>query len=365
MPATQLRACSEGRCCSSCASSHAVGTGCNQCRVYLGEAGLWSEEETDRWDSEGWEYYDHDLDSDLDDDDDRDDDDDDAGSATRTHVVPEWALRPVAENDPDHQPLTVGEFNDRPTPIFHGRGSTYLGWELELEFPYSTYVNEGTRLEMSAAHAAERIASNLAPTGLLYLKYDGSLNNGIEFVTHPMTYQWAVKNFPWELIDRLRDGTGANAPRGAGLHVHVGRTAFTDTTHAYRWLRIMWRMQTQIDAIARRRSDEWAAWRTEVRNQVKRIAKGEPGERLDRYTAVNVNNRDTFEVRVFRSSTDPQQIQAALGLVDATVEYTRTLTIPEINQDGWQWEGFYRWVVAQGGLYGALIKESERLQICV
>lgn len=268
-------------------------------------------------------------------------------------------------DDADREILQLGEYNDRVTPQFHGRARVYLGWELELEFPYNSSSYTRERLNgLDPREAATRVASNLAPAGLMYLKYDGSLGNGIEFVTHPMSYEWALKNYPWNMIDTLRDLCGAYSTRGAGLHVHVNRSAFTDTTHAYRWLRIMWRMQRQIDAIARRRSNEWAAWNVHMRGQIKRIAK-ENERNMERYVAVNVQNQHTFEVRVFRSSCDPQQIKAALGLVNGTVEYTRSLTSKQANEQGWQWEGFYRWVVAQGGLYQPLINESERLGICV
>src|SRR6266511_2863107 len=51
-----------------------------------------------------------------------------------------------------------------------------------------------------------------------YLKLDSSIGNGFEIVTHPMSSEWAMANFPWQMLTRLRDA-GCEATDNTGIHV--------------------------------------------------------------------------------------------------------------------------------------------------
>lgn len=85
------------------------------------------------------------------------------------------------------------------------------------------------------------------------------------------------------------------------------------------------------------------------------------GPSIDRYSAINVHNDATFEVRIFAGSVDPTEIQAALGLVHGTIEYTRSLNARSvIKEKGWDWEAFTAWTEKQNR-YAALNHEIERL----
>jgi hypothetical protein len=122
----------------------------------------------------------------------------------------------------------------------------------------------------------------------------------------------------------------------------VSRAAFDSTAHVYRWLKFLYRNNEHVSVIARRRSDQWAAWSHEDRRRAKDYAKGD--RESDRYRAINVTNRDTFEVRVFASTLDRHELQVALDLVAASVEYTRGLTVADIHaRGGWQWPSFAAW----------------------
>jgi hypothetical protein len=70
----------------------------------------------------------------------------------------------------------------------------------------------------------------------VYLKGDGSLNDGFEIVTHPMTHDWAMEKFPWEMIEKLRrSGYRSWDTDTCGLHVHASRTSFVDRSHLWKW----------------------------------------------------------------------------------------------------------------------------------
>jgi hypothetical protein len=213
--------------------------------------------------------------------------------------------------------------------VFHGTGPLFLGPEIEIATP--AYLD---------AECAQHAAARLGDLG--YLKEDGSIGCGFEIVTHPMSYEWAIDHFPWQLLTDLA-ARGCAATAQTGIHVHVSRAGFSSPCHIYRWMKFIYRNQPQVTAVARRSSAQWAAFTDHDRRSVKDYAKGTRyGER---YRAINTNNADTLELRIFASSLDPAQVQAALAFAAASVEYTRGLTAHDIaHHGGWQWPAFVAWL---------------------
>lgn len=241
----------------------------------------------------------------------------------------------------------VQNYSYKPPPVFHGEGPVFLGSELEVHVPPNL---NNTCAELALDHFGQ----------LAYLKEDGSIGSGFEIVTHPLSYQFAMKNYPWNLLPELSE-SGAQATNGCGLHVHVNRDGFSSPAHAYRWMKFWYRNSDPIQKIARRRNSTWARFDSDERKQTLKNVKG--GRGRERYVAVNCTNRTTYEIRVFASSLNPQEVKAALGLVDATVAYTRGLTSKGIiSNNGWDWASFDNWLrKTEDGLYEPLIKETDKL----
>jgi hypothetical protein len=237
----------------------------------------------------------------------------------------------------------INDYSYKPAPEFQGTGPLYMGVELEISTP-----------SYSLADCAEVAHDRLGSLG--YLKEDSSISgSGFELVTHPMSYAWAMRAFPWSLLDELRDESCDGS--GNGMHVHISRAAFASPCHIYRWMKFLYRNAENVIAVARRRSDQWAAFRPESRQRVKDYAKGASGHR---YSAINTCNRDTFELRVFASTLDRQEVQAALGLAAASVEYTRALSVTDIvSRAGWEWSSFADWVGTRPE-YAPLAREMEK-----
>lgn len=238
----------------------------------------------------------------------------------------------------------------KPAPDFHGTGPVYLGFELEIS-------TADMMLDDCAGAAVERLGT------LGYLKSDSTINAGtgygFELVTHPMSYDWALANFPWPLLAELADADCSGD--GNGLHVHVSRAAFSSPAHIYRWMKLFYRNEHNVISLARRHSPHWADFTYSARRHVKDYAKGASG---DRYTAINTCPDETFELRIFASSLNQQEVQAALALAAASVEYTRALTVADIaTHGGWDWTSFAHWV-DERPQYAPLAREMERLS-CV
>lgn len=221
---------------------------------------------------------------------------------------------------------------------FNGTGPTYLGLELEASV---------------AVSVASEIHENHG--GLIYCKSDSSVE-GFELVTHPMTYEWAVENFPWDVLRTM----AANGRAGEnGVHVHVSKAAFDGQDHIAAWMTLIYAHRSQVEAIARRSGSTWARWDA-IQSHATLVDKIVYGE-SNRYSAINDTNEKTFEMRVFASSLDKREVLAALGLVDASVEYCRT---PAAQAGDVDWDSFQSWVWNQGAKYESLLSEAyERITV--
>ena len=105
----------------------------------------------------------------------------------------------------------------------------------------------------------------------LYCKHDGSLDDGFELVTHPMSLSYHRTEMPWEALLReaVRMGHLSHQSGTCGLHIHVSREAFGGTyahqeaaiarvlyffeKHWEELLKFSRRTQRQLDRCAARR----------------------------------------------------------------------------------------------------------------
>lgn len=80
----------------------------------------------------------------------------------------------------------IHEYSYRPAPNFYGNGPRFFGVELEID--------EGGEYESKAKkllNVANRDTENI------YIKHDGSLDEGLELVTHPMSLEYQLTKMPW------------------------------------------------------------------------------------------------------------------------------------------------------------------------
>ena len=89
----------------------------------------------------------------------------------------------IADASPIH------EYGYKPDPIFYGTGPRYFGVELEIDEAGERNRNAETLLDIGNRDAVR-----------IYCKHDGSLDDGFEIVTHPMSLEYHEKNMPWEEI---------------------------------------------------------------------------------------------------------------------------------------------------------------------
>jgi len=130
-------------------------------------------------------------------------------------------------------------------------------------------------------------------------------------------------------------------------------------------------------AIAGRSSSRWAKFddvveqtmsRDEYGNRIWSTHRGfskkiTDGRNTDRYSAVNTQNRDTLELRIFKSTTKPERIKAYMDLAHASVEYTRGLTLQQVKDGVLSDSAFIAYIRENGSLYEHLVGLLDQLGI--
>ena len=250
-------------------------------------------------------------------------------------------------NDPDEEePLcqtcysrssgdrTIQDYYYKPEPIFYGDGPRFYGVELEIDGAGENGCNARKLLQLSN-EKNERI----------YCKHDGSLNDGFEIVTHPMSLDYHLHQMPWERIceETVSMGYTSHQARTCGLHVHVSRDAFggTEAQQDAAIARILyffekhWEELLKFSRRTQRQLEHWAA---------RYGFKEQPGEILEhakkgyhggRYTCVNLTNRDTIEFRIFRGTLKYNTLIATLQLVDRICDAAIFLSDDELKSLSW------------------------------
>jgi hypothetical protein len=95
--------------------------------------------------------------------------------------------------------------------------------------------------------------------------------------------------------------------------------------------------------LAGRKNSRWASFDPSARKNIKAKLVGH--DYTERYLAVNLNNRHTLEVRMFRGSLKVERVKMGLEFVDAAVEYTRQLTTEDIvSKAGLSASEFIKWI---------------------
>jgi len=223
-----------------------------------------------------------------------------------------------------HNDSIIYEYMYKPDPEFFGSADYYFGLELEVE------DNSGWGCESGAQLVKDALGSRV------YIKRDGSLDDGFEIVSHPHSFE-AWKSINWDFLRSLRSkGFRSWDTTTCGLHVHISRTAFRkngqrDEAHELRFQKLIYDNGQQVRAIAGR-SSSFARFN----DKGALVPKIKYGRSADRYEAINIQNDHTVEVRVFRGSLKPARILSAIEFLHSAVEYTRNMKInPKDNQLGW------------------------------
>ena len=238
----------------------------------------------------------------------------------------------------------------KPAPKFFGTGPLFFGVELEL----------ATSSKEHMKNMANAVAES--PSGdLVYAKTDSSIGEfGLEFVTHPFSLEHlqATPVILGALMDEVSTNVNWKAMTSCGIHIHTSKAGYAvlrssipgdgadKLTEAQLLTRGIFRAQKfvygnpkLITHFAGRDSSRYASLaitpgkdnydnRTTGVQEALRLCRDHGSSKSLRYSAMNFTST-TVEYRVFRSTTDYNELLRNILFIDSIVQYSRHHAMPK------------------------------------
>lgn len=231
---------------------------------------------------------------------------------------------------------TIRNYAYKPEPIFYGSGNLFIGVELEID--------KGGEIRENAEEISD-IANRDAEH--LYCKHDGSLNRGFEIVSHPMTPEYHTNAMPWEevLQKALALGYYSHQTNTCGLHMHVGRVAFGETyeeqeaaiARVVYFIENHWQEMVRFSRRTEASLNQWAS-RYGILENTENTYKQAKDSHLGRYVAINLENADTIEFRIFRGTLRHSTFLASLQIVNEICRLA--IALDDESMEGLSWYDF-------------------------
>ena len=181
----------------------------------------------------------------------------------------------------------------------------YLGFELEVDSP------DGTHPDIN------RLARGVTCPDISWCKHDGSLGRGFEMVSHPMTLgKHKVMSWPWRVRHLIYGGVRSYECSTCSMHVHVNR----EFLRRGQWFLLDDWLSDNMDfvvKVAQRHSTQYAKFHSDMTDET--FSSTRAGSH--RYAAINFENANTIEFRIFRGTLRAYILFKNLEFVDALVRF--------------------------------------------
>ena len=228
----------------------------------------------------------------------------------------------------------IQDYYYNPDPIFYGSGSRYFGVELEIDEAGESDDNAEQVMSVGNRDAEH-----------IYCKHDGSLHDGFEIVTHPMTLDYHMNKMPWAdvLKEARRMGYISHQAGTCGLHIHVNRDSFGDANEDQEasigrllfFFEKHWDELLKFSRRTQRQLDSWAARYGYKDNPKAMLEHAKKGSNRGRYACINLLNYNTVEFRIFRGTLKLNTLLATLQLVNKICDLAACLSDDEIQNVSW------------------------------
>jgi hypothetical protein len=248
----------------------------------------------------------------------------------------------------------IMDYSYKPKAKMHGDGPLHFGTEVELVF------SSGSSNRKATARDVIELSG-----GLFYAKRDGSIGDGIEFVSHPFSLPWLQANEEQvrSVFNRLqRNMMDAEC---CGIHIHTSKIGFEALASSLpngeklskerrigrglmRVQRFIYGNPELVVHFAGRRSsfanldvDGSVSGNSRRRGEgtpvreMKRLAENLNSRKENRYAAVNMTNQ-TVEFRIFKSTTSYEEYARNILFIDSVIQYCRSHALPKNGTVGVQ-----------------------------
>lgn len=231
------------------------------------------------------------------------------------------------------------QYGYKPDPIFYDTNEDALDDEPTLYMGVELETDDGCR-------------GDVEEHDYVYYKEDGSLSSsGVEIVSHPASLKFHLNDFGWsEICSDFRSWgyLSHKASNSCGLHVHVNRdffgvTAAEQDLHIAKVVLLVNRFyDSHLERFARRSSAQWAR-KPDVRVTNADVTDNEIVHTIHdkvkdsgRYVAVNLQNRNTIEFRLFRGTLKVTTLYATLQFVDTLCRFAKKMELREVDLVQWE-----------------------------
>jgi hypothetical protein len=223
------------------------------------------------------------------------------------------------EDDENSNSSIIRNYSYKPTTQFismpyDSKDVPFFGIELEVE-------------KMDKSETQRHVMASKIENKAWYFKNDGSLNNGFEIVSHPLTFSYikhSAKDFESALNELSNNAYNSYNANTCGMHIHISKKAF-GTWQLYKFMKFFAENVPFIVAISQRKMDklvQWANIEDNDDNALMYKAKKKEGNSA-RYVAINLQNYSTIEIRIFRGTLNFQSFMKNIEFVHALYMFTK------------------------------------------
>ena len=214
----------------------------------------------------------------------------------------------------------------------YNENNLYLGIEMEISGSSQESDNEEDAREIL------KIIQEDAEDAV-YFKHDGSIN-GFEIVFHPHTPK-ACTDYNWgKIFSTIRKLGYINDDKKAGFHVHISRKYFGDITEQNEALAkivfLMYKFKEEIEPLAGRKDSDYATYSAKA---LKRAKENDLFgtfrwycDSCGKYSAINSQHKDTFEIRIFDGVTDKIRFMDILNFIENLCTIVKCTSITDITK---------------------------------
>jgi len=235
------------------------------------------------------------------------------------HDEPEEGSDEDEDDDDDMDSATINSYSYRPSMKFcslsnENSNAPFFGIELEVERKNSKGLKH-------------KYMAGMIQHEHWYFKTDGSLTDGFEIVTHPMTFNYIQQNektFNDSLRLLVENGYNSYDANTCGMHIHISKNNFT-TWHLYRFLKFFVENKDFIVSISQRKMEKlrkWANIEDDSDSSLIYKSKKKDGNN-ERYVAINLQNKATLEIRIFRGTLNINSFMKNIEFAHALFMYTK------------------------------------------
>lgn len=220
------------------------------------------------------------------------------------------------------------EYGHKPEPCYKQIKDEvdFMGIEFETELSNNSSYNK-----YDLAFAGTEFTEDF-----VYAKTDGSLNNGVEFVTHPISYKaWCttyLERFNNELLEKIKALDIVDRPTRAGIHIHYNKADLDGNEHIKKICYVLSKPLNYawLTKFCRRNAERIRHWARPHYIDSYGYQDFTPNTN-NRYHVVNLCNKNTIEFRCFGSTANIVDIQAFIVFTKNVVEYCRNMSIEELD----------------------------------